>query len=132
MRRTDRGRIYVSAVGVALIVPAIFGVGNAGSLGVAIAFLMLFGLGWGFFDGNNMPILAQIARPNLRATGYGIMNFVSISCGGLADWLFGVLRDREVPLNTSFGVFAGAAALSVGLILLVRPRKELVARERGG
>jgi MFS family permease len=132
MRRSDRGRIWVSAVGVALLVPAIFGVGNAGSLGVAIAFLMLFGLGWGFFDGNNMPILAQIARPNLRATGYGIMNFVSISCGGLADWLFGVLRDREVPLNVSFGVFAGAAALSVGLILLVRPRKELLAGERGG
>ena len=131
-RLTPRGRAYTSAVGIALLVPALFGVGNAGSLGVAIAFLMLFGLGWGFFDGNNMPILAQIARPNLRATGYGIMNFVSISCGGLADWLFGVLRDREVPLNTSFGVFAGAAALSVGLILMVRPRKELVARERGG
>jgi MFS family permease len=131
MRKTARGRIWVSAVGVSLIVPAIFGVGNAPSLGVAIAFLMLFGLGWGFFDGNNMPILAQIARPHLRATGYGIMNFVSISCGGLADWLFGVLRDREVPLNVSFGIFAGAAALSVALILLVRPRKELVAGETG-
>jgi len=132
MRKTARGRIWVSAVGVSLIVPAIFGVGNAPSLGVAIAFLMLFGLGWGFFDGNNMPILAQIARPHLRATGYGIMNFVSISCGGLADWLFGVLRDREVPLNVSFGIFAGAAAISVVTVLLIRPRKDLIAGETGG
>ena len=48
-------------------------------------------------------------RPELRATGYGIMNLVSISCGGLADWGFGALRDRQVPLNVIFGAFAGAA-----------------------
>ena len=121
MRRHHRGRIFTSAVGMCLIVPAIFGVGNAGSLGVAIAFLVLFGLGWGFFDCNNMPILSQIVRPHLRATGYGFMNFVSISCGGLADWGFGILRDREVPLNLIFGTFAGAAIVSVGLVLLIRP-----------
>jgi hypothetical protein len=45
---------------------------------------VLFGIGWGFFDSNNMPILCQITRPDLRATGYGIMNLVSISCGGFA------------------------------------------------
>ena len=50
--------------------------------GVAIAALVVFGIGWGFFDCNNMPILCQIARPELRDTGYGIMNLASISCGG--------------------------------------------------
>ena len=59
-----------------------------------MAFLILFGIGWGFFDCNNMPILCQITRPELRATGYGIMNLVSISCGGFGDWGFGVLRDQ--------------------------------------
>jgi MFS transporter, Spinster family, sphingosine-1-phosphate transporter len=127
MRRNERGRIYVSAIGMSLIVPAILGVGNAGSLIVAVAFLILFGLGWGFFDCNNMPILSQIVRPQLRATGYGIMNFVSISCGGLADWGFGVLRDRQVPLNVTFGVFASAAILSAVLVLLIRPTKDLSA-----
>ncbi|HOB98378.1 MAG TPA: MFS transporter [Verrucomicrobiota bacterium] len=125
MRRTVRGRIYVSAIGMSLIVPAMFGVGYApqtGLLGVAIAFLILFGLGWGFFDCNNMPILCQIARPELRATGYGIMNLVSISCGGLADWGFGILRDRQVPLFGIFGIFASAAVISVVLVLLIRPR----------
>ena len=125
MRRSERGRIYVSAIGMSLIVPAMFGVGYApqtGLLWVAIAFLILFGLGWGFFDSNNMPILCQIARPDLRATGYGIMNLVSISCGGFADWGFGVLRDRHVPLFGIFSIFASAAVVSVVLVLLIRPR----------
>ena len=126
MLRTDRGRIYVSALGMALIIPALFGVGNSpalGSFALAVASLALFGVGWGFFDTNNMPILCQIARPHLRATGYGIMNFVSISCGGFADWGFGAMRDRAVPLNAIFGVFAAACALSAVLVLLIRPRE---------
>ncbi|HOX01616.1 MAG TPA: MFS transporter [Candidatus Paceibacterota bacterium] len=125
MRRTIRGRIYVSAIGMSMIVPAMFGVGFAPQtkmLWVAVAFLILFGLGWGFFDSNNMPILCQIARADLRATGYGIMNMVSISCGGFADWGFGILRDRHVPLVGIFGIFASAAVISIVLVLLIQPR----------
>ena len=122
MTRSVRGRIYVSAIGMSFFLPALFGVGNAATLSIAIMFLVLFGLGWGFFDCNNMPILCQIASPRSRATGYGLMNMVSISCGGFADWGFGYLRDREVPLNVIFGVFAGLALLSIGLVLLIRPR----------
>ncbi|MSR28715.1 MAG: MFS transporter [Phycisphaerales bacterium] len=118
-RVTDRGRAFVSTIGIALIVPAMFGVGNAPTLAIAVAFLALFGLGWGFFDCNNMPILSQIARPHLRATGYGIMNFVSISCGGLADWTFGAMRDAKMPLNASFAVFALFALIAVVLMLLI-------------
>lgn len=120
-RRHLRGRIFVSAIGTALLLPALFGVGNAGTLFVAVIFLMLFGLGWGFFDCNNMPILCQIIRPEHRATGYGVMNLVSISCGGFADWIFGALRDQHVPLNLIFGVFAAIALLSVGLVIAIRP-----------
>ncbi len=130
MRRQERGRIFVSALGMSLIVPAIFGVGNAGSLAVAVTFLLLFGLGWGFFDCNNMPILCQVVRPELRATGYGVMNLVSISCGGLADWGFGSLRDRHVPLNLIFGVFASVALLSIVLVLLIQPRRDFQDQSR--
>jgi MFS family permease len=125
-RANPRGRIYVSAIGVSLIVPAMFGVGYATEikvLGVAIAFLIIFGLGWGLFDCNNMPILCQIVRPELRATGYGIMNLVSISCGGIADWTFGVLRDHRIPTFQIFSVFAGAAIISIVIVLLIRPRE---------
>ena len=122
MRRTNRGRIYTSAIGTMLFLPALFSVGNSGTLAVAIMGLIVFGIGWGFFDSNNMPILSQIARPELRATGYGIMNLVSISCGGFGDWAFGALRDRDVPLNLIFGVFAAVALLSVGIVMMIRPR----------
>jgi MFS transporter, Spinster family, sphingosine-1-phosphate transporter len=128
MRRNVRGRIYTSAVGMCLIIPAMFGVGyspQTGLLWVAIAFLVLFGLGWGFFDGNNMPILCQIVRPELRATGYGIMNLVSITCGGFADWGFGLMRDHKLPLHFIFGSFASLAAVSAMLVLLIKPRGDL-------
>jgi predicted MFS family arabinose efflux permease len=124
MRKTSRGRIYASALGMVMFLPALFSVGNAATLPIAVAGLVVFGLGWGFFDCNNMPILCQIARPEWRATGYGIMNLVSISCGGFGDVAFGALRDRHVPLNAIFGVFAGVALLSVGLVLLIRPKAE--------
>jgi MFS family permease len=125
MRSTQRGRIFTSALGMSLFLPALFGVGNAETLAVAIAGLVVFGLGWGFFDCNNMPILCQIARPQWRATGYGIMNLVSISCGGFGDWAFGALRDRHVPLGVIFGVFAAVALLSIAIVLLITPRPEL-------
>lgn len=129
MRATSRGRIYVSALGMTAIVIATFGIGQAASLTAAIWCLLLFGLGWGFFDCNNMPILSQIVRPRLRATGYGVMNFVSISSGGLADWGFGILRDRQVPLSEIFGLFASLAVVSIILVLLIRPRPELLEQE---
>jgi hypothetical protein len=122
MRRSERGRIFVSALGMSLLIPALFGVGHAGTLGMAIFFLALFGFGWGFFDCNNMPILCQIVGPELRATGYGIMNLVGISFGGFADWGFGFLRDRGVPVPVVFGLFACFAVISIVLVLLIRPR----------
>jgi MFS transporter, Spinster family, sphingosine-1-phosphate transporter len=124
MRRTQRGRIYTSAIGMMMFLPALFSVGNASTLVLAIVGLTVFGLGWGFFDCNNMPILCQIARPEWRATGYGIMNLVSISCGGFGDVAFGALRDRHVPLNLIFGAFAGVALFSVFLVLLIKPHEE--------
>ena len=131
MLKIARGRIYVSALGMAFIIPALFGVGNAASLNslpLALISLVLFGIGWGFFDCNNMPILSQIVGPNLRATGYGIMNLVSISCGGFADWGFGLLQDRQVSLNLIFSLFASLALFSMMLVLLIQPRddKDLV------
>lgn len=119
-----RGRINASAVGMVLCIPALVGVGYAPSLSVAIFCLVIFGLGWGFFDTNNMPILCQIVSPRLRATGYGIMNLVSISGGAFATWQVGVLRDAGKPSSVIFAICAAAAALAVVLVLLIRPRRE--------
>ncbi len=124
MRKTNRGRIFTSALGVLLLVPALLGLGYAWSLGAAIAFMILFGVGWGFYDCNNMPILCQIARPEHRATGYGFMNLVSISVGAGATVVLGWMRDYGIKFSIAFAVSAAVALLSTGLILLVKPRDE--------
>ncbi len=121
LRRTIRGRIFTSAVGVLLLVPALLGLGNASNLSAAIAFMILFGLGWGFYDCNNMPILCQIARPEHRATGYGFMNLVSISIGAAATVGLGWMRDHHVNFSVAFAASAAIALLSAGLILFLKP-----------
>ena len=102
--------------------PALFGVGNAGTLTIAIVFLVVFGLGWGAFDCNNMPILSQIVRPELRATGYGMMNLVSITVGGFAVKRVGAMRDAGTQPAVIFTICAIAAAIAVVLVLLIKPR----------
>ena len=124
MKKTNRGRIFTSALGVLLLVPALLLLGYAGNMQVAIAAMILFGLGWGFFDCNNLPILCQIARPEHRATGYGFMNLVSISVGAGATVALGWMRDHGIKFSIAFAISAAVALLSAGLILLVKPRAE--------
>jgi hypothetical protein len=124
MLRTLRGRIYVSALGTALCVPALLLLGNAGSLAVAIAGMVLFGLGFATFDTNNMPILCQIARPEHRATGYGIMNMVSIGTGALVTVAAGYMRDHNISLGVAFSVSAGIALVGGMLVLFIRPKPD--------
>ena len=122
MQRSKRGRIYTSAIGMAVCIPALFGIGYAPTLGIAVSFLILYGIGFGFFDTNNMPILCQIVGPKLRATGYGLMNMVSITVGGFAVTRVGAMRDAGAPPSAIFSICALAAALAVVLVLLIRPR----------
>lgn len=124
VRATIRGRIFTSVLGTALCVPALLGLGFAPSQGVAIAGMVLFGLGFGFFDANSMPILCQLVRPQFRATGYGVMNLVSISSGAGVTWALGALRDHGISLGIAFTLSAAVTALGAALILLVRPVPE--------
>jgi MFS family permease len=125
MQRTNRGRIFTSSLGVLLLVPALLGLGYAWSMAAAIVFMILFGIGWGLFDCNNMPILCQIARPEHRATGYGFMNLVSISVGAWATIGLGWMRDHNMKFSVAFAASAAVALLSAGLILFVKPKVEI-------
>jgi MFS family permease len=121
MRRWQRGRIFTSASGVLLLALALVGIGYSWNIGAAIVFMVLFGLGWGFFDCNSMPILCQIARPEHRATGYGFMNLISITMGAGATVVLGWMRDHGIRFTVAFTAAAAMAVLSIGLILLVKP-----------
>jgi len=123
-RASARGRIYTSALGTALCVPALLGLGFAPSLAVALVCMVLFGLGFGVFDANSMPILCQLVPPKYRATGYGVMNLVSISTGAGVTWALGALRDRGISLGVAFTLSALMSALGAALILRVRPQEK--------
>ncbi len=117
-----RGRTLASALGLLLTAPALACIGLAPSFWLAIAGTLLFGLGFGMFDANNMPILCQVAPPRFRATCYGVMNFVGISSGAYLTPLLGKLKDHGVPLATGFAFCALPALLAAVLMFLLRPR----------
>ncbi len=126
-QRTVRGRTYVSALGLVLLAPALVTVGLAPGFPVSIVGTILFGLGFGLFDANNMPILCQLAPTRFRATGYGLMNFAGIAAGAYLTPLLGKLKDSGVPLAVGFSYCAVPAVLAAVLMFLLRPRD----RDRG-
>ena len=116
--RNLRGRIYTSAIGLGLMIPALLLMGLGKGLVPAVASGLIFGLGYGMFDTNNMPILCQFVPSRLRATAYGLMNMVGVAMGALCTQLLG----RIPNLGLSFAVLGGVTALALILQLtILRP-----------
>jgi MFS transporter, ACS family, D-galactonate transporter len=92
--RNLKGRIYTGVIGLTLTIPALFLLGRGTSLEAILTGGVLFGLGFGIFDTNNMPILCQFVSPRYRATGYGIMNLAGISAGAVITEFLGKAADH--------------------------------------
>jgi predicted MFS family arabinose efflux permease len=113
--RSPRGRILTQAIGLIAAGPFLFLSGATGSTPFLLAGLAVYGFGKGSYDCNNMPVLCQIARPCLRATGFGIYNFAGCLAGGGIAVLAGALK-------SSFGLaasirIAGVIVFAAGLVL---------------
>ena len=89
VQRNIRGRIYISAIGLGLTIPALFLLGFGHNTIGVISAGMLFGIGFGIFDANNMPILCQFVSPKYRATAYGIMNMTGVFAGAMVTNVLG-------------------------------------------
>jgi MFS family permease len=122
---TNLGRLYTQVFGVMLAGPFLFLLGHTGSRAVLIAALILFGAGRGFYDCNTMPVLCQIARDDLRSTGYGIFNFAACIAGGVVAAMAGALKN-VLGLSGAFEIAAGI--LFVSGLLLFRIRKTISAQ----
>lgn len=121
VRRNLRGRIYTSAIGIAMMVPALLLMGLGKGVVPAVASGLLFGLGYGMFDTNNMPILCQFVPSRLRATAYGFMNMTGVAMGALCTQLLGRISD----LGLSFAVLGVVTTLALALQLTVlRPKTD--------
>ena len=88
-----RGRIYTGAIGLSLTIPSLLLIGFGHSYLWIIGGAVLFGIGYGMFDANNMPILCQFVSPRLRATGYGLMNMTGVFAGAFITRLLGRSMD---------------------------------------
>lgn len=122
-RTSERGRIWVPVIGLCVAAPAIFLASQTSLLPLAIAGLLLYGLGRAFTDSNMMPILCLVADPRYRATGYGILNLFSCVVGGLTIYAGGAMRDAEFSVRLLFEGAAASLLLCAGLLALVRPSR---------
>jgi len=86
---------------------------------VLLLALILFGAGRGFYDCNTMPVLCQVARDDLRSTGYGIFNFAGCLAGGVVAALAGALK-AAIGLGAAFQIAAGILCMSSLLLLRIR------------
>jgi MFS transporter, ACS family, D-galactonate transporter len=123
MQHTLRGSfIYTGAVGLALTIPAVLLLGSGHSLLTILGGASCFGLGFGMFDVNCMPILCQFASPRYRATGYGLMNLAGISAGAGITTILGKSADSG-HLNRDIEVLSVFVAVAIVLqLLLLHPK----------
>lgn len=124
--RNIRGRIYTSAIGLGMTIPALVLLGFGHSVVAVVGAGMLFGIGFGIFDANNMPILCQIISAKYRATAYGIMNMVGVFAGAAVTHLLGKWTDGG-NLGMGFAVLGGIVIVALVLQLVcLRPTSDNV------
>ena len=105
VQKNIKGRVYTGAIGLALTIPSLLLLGFGHSLFNVIAAAVCFGVGYGMFDANNMPILCQFVSAKYRATAYGIMNMVGVFFGAFITDLLGESSDAG-HLGKSFAMLA--------------------------
>lgn len=93
VKRNIRGRIYTSAIGLGMTIPALVLLGFGHSVIAIVGAGLFFGMGFGMFDANNMPILCQIIPARYRATAYGVMNMVGVFAGAAVTHVLGKWTD---------------------------------------
>ncbi len=112
VQRNIRGRIYTSAIGIGLTIPALLLLGLGHGLAAIIGAAFCFGFGFGMFDTNNMPILCQFVPARSRATAYGLLNMSGVFAGAYITDILGRSTDAG-NLGSSFAMLGGIVALAL-------------------
>lgn len=122
VQKTLKGRIYTGVIGLALTIPALVMLGYGQTFVMILGGAVFFGIGFGMFDVNNMPILCQFVSPRYRATGYGLMNLVGIASGAFITNLLGKSIDSG-SLGRDFAVLGVVVVVAIVLQLtMLRPK----------
>ena len=112
VKKNIKGRVYTSAIGLSLMIPALLLLGLGNGMFAAVSAGLFFGIGYGMFDTNNMPILCQFVPSRLRATAYGIMNMTGVVAGAVCTQVLGRWAEGG-NLGLAFAVLGGITALAL-------------------
>ncbi len=116
VKKNLKGRIFTGALGLSLTIPALLFLGFGNSLIGVIGGAVLFGIGFGMFDANNMPILCQFVSSKYRAAGYGLMNMTGVIAGAFITDLLGKSTDAG-SLGRDISYLAIPVCLAIVLLL---------------
>ena len=129
VQKNIRGRIYTSVIGLTLTLPSLILLGYGHTYAGLIGAALLFGIGYGMFDTNNMPILCQIIPQKQRATAYGIMNMIGVFAGYAVTLMLGSSTDAG-NLGADFSKLSVVVLAAIVLMLIfVKPKRELTYPE---
>lgn len=124
VQKNLRGRVYTGAIGLGLTIPSLLLLGFGHNLVAVVGAGLLFGIGYGIFDTNNMPILCQFVSHKQRATAYGVMNMIGVSAGAFITHLLGRWGDSG-NLEAGFAMLAIVVAIALGVQLyFLRPKTD--------
>lgn len=122
VQKNLRGRIYTSAIGMGLTIPSLVLIGIGDNFAAVVCAGLLFGVGYGMFDANNMPILCQFVSSKQRATAYGIMNMVGVFSGAAITQVLGKWTDGG-QLGYGFAVLGAVVFVAMlAQLLLLKPK----------
>jgi MFS family permease len=122
VQKNIRGRVYTSAIGLAMTIPALLLIGLGSSMIHLVGAVFFFGFGYGMFDANNMPILCQFISSKHRATAYGLMNMTGVFAGAFITNVLGKSSDAG-SLGKDFAMMAIVVVVALALQLTVlRPK----------
>ena len=124
VQKNLRGGVYTGAIGLGLTIPSLLLLGFGHNLVAVVGAGLLFGIGYGIFDTNNMPILCQFVSHKQRATAYGVMNMIGVSAGAFITHLLGRWGDSG-NLGAGFAMLAIVVAIALGVQLyFLRPKTD--------
>lgn len=122
VQKTLKGRIYTGVIGLALTIPAVVLLGYGHTFTTILGGAICFGIGFGMFDVNNMPILCQFVSARYRATGYGLMNLAGVAAGAFITNLLGKSSDSG-NLGRDFAILSIVVLVAIVLQLTtLRPK----------
>lgn len=123
VQKNLRGRVFTSAIGLSLTIPSLILLGYGSSFVAVMGAAICFGVGYGIFDANNMPIVCQFIPSRLRATAYGFMNMVGVLAGAAITQILGSFTDNG---NLGFGFAILAGVVFIALLVQITTLKPKV------